>query len=61
MPHEPDLLALAAAWRSEGRQVALATVVATWGSSPRSPASQLVADDSGRFMGLVSGAASRVK
>ncbi len=31
MPHEPDLLELAAAWRSEGRQVALTTVVATWG------------------------------
>ncbi len=31
MPHELDLLELAAAWRSEGRQVALATVVATWG------------------------------
>ena len=55
MPHEPDLLELAAAWRREGRQVALATVVATWGSSPRPPGSQLVADDTGRFMGSVSG------
>ncbi|MGQ0593013.1 MAG: XdhC family protein [Gammaproteobacteria bacterium] len=55
MTHEPDLLELAAAWRSEGRQVALATVVATWGSSPRPPGSQLVADDTGRFMGSVSG------
>ena len=50
-----DLLELAAAWRSEGRRVALATVVATWGSSPRPPGSQLLADDSGRFMGSVSG------
>ncbi|MDQ3565743.1 MAG: XdhC family protein [Pseudomonadota bacterium] len=55
MSHEPDLLELAAAWRSEGRQVALATVVATWSSSPRPPGSQLVADDTGRFMGSVSG------
>ncbi|MGH8659034.1 MAG: XdhC family protein [Gammaproteobacteria bacterium] len=55
MAQEPDLLELAAAWRSEGRRVALATVVATWGSSPRPPGSQLLADDSGRFMGSVSG------
>ena len=55
MAHDLDLLELAAAWRSEGRRVALATVVATWGSSPRPPGSQLLADDSGRFMGSVSG------
>ena len=55
MGHEMDLLELAAAWRSEGRRVALATVVATWGSSPRPLGSQLLADDSGRFMGSVSG------
>lgn len=61
MPHEPNLLELAAAWRSEGRQVALATVVATWGSSPRPPGSQLVADDSGRFMGSVSGGCIEVE
>jgi xanthine/CO dehydrogenase XdhC/CoxF family maturation factor len=53
--HELDLLELAAAWRSEGRRVALATVVATWGSSPRPPGSQLLADHAGRFMGSVSG------
>ncbi len=50
-----DVLELAAAWRSQGRRGALATVVATWGSSPRPPGSQLLADDSGRFMGSVSG------
>jgi xanthine dehydrogenase accessory factor len=55
MAHELDPLELAAAWRSEGRRVALATVVATWGSSPRPPGSQLLADDTGRFMGSVSG------
>ncbi|MGH8473019.1 MAG: XdhC family protein, partial [Gammaproteobacteria bacterium] len=55
MAHELDLRESAAAWRSEGRRVALATVVATWGSSPRPPGSQLLADDSGRFMGSVSG------
>ncbi len=30
-----DLLAEAARWRDEGHKVALATVVTTWGSSPR--------------------------
>ncbi|MCI0429278.1 MAG: XdhC family protein [Rhodospirillales bacterium] len=55
LAHELDLLELAAAWRSEGRRVALATVVATWGSSPCPPGSQLLADDARRFMGSVSG------
>jgi xanthine/CO dehydrogenase XdhC/CoxF family maturation factor len=55
MAQEPDLLELAAAWLGEGRRVALATVVATWGSSPCPPGSQLLADDAGRFMGSVSG------
>ena len=50
-----DLLERAAQWRAEGRGVALATVVATWGSSPRPPGSQLVVDDQGRFDGSVSG------
>lgn len=55
LAHELDLLELAGAWRSEGRRVALATVVATWGSSPCPPGSQLLADDTRRFMGSVSG------
>ncbi|MGH8524791.1 MAG: XdhC family protein [Gammaproteobacteria bacterium] len=43
-------------WQPRGGvRGALATVVATWGSSPRPPGSQLLADDSGRFMGSVSG------
>jgi xanthine/CO dehydrogenase XdhC/CoxF family maturation factor len=50
-----DILGTAAAWRSEGRQVALATVVTTWGSSPRPVGSQLVVDDKGTFLGSVSG------
>jgi xanthine/CO dehydrogenase XdhC/CoxF family maturation factor len=45
----------AAAWRTEGRQVALATVVTTWGSSPRPVGSQLVVDEKGTFLGSVSG------
>src|SRR5690606_15941058 len=50
-----DLLAEAARWRDEGRQVALATVVQTWGSSPRPVGSQLIVDDRLRLQGSVSG------
>jgi len=50
-----DILGTAAVWRAEGRQVALATVVTTWGSSPRPVGSQLVVDDKGTFLGSVSG------
>ena len=50
-----DVFAVAAVWRSEGRGVALATVVSTWGSSPRPVGSQLVVDDQGAMLGSVSG------
>lgn len=50
-----DVLGQAAAWRDEGRGVALATVVDTWGSSPRPAGSQLAVDDRGAFVGSVSG------
>ena len=50
-----DVLAVAAAWRVEGRGVALATVISTWGSSPRPVGSQLVVDDQGAMLGSVSG------
>ncbi len=49
------ILDRAAAWAAAGRGVALATVVKTWGSSPRAVGSQLVVDDSGAFEGSVSG------
>ena len=50
-----DVLAQAASWRDQGRPVALATVVATWGSSPRPVGSQLAVDRDGNMMGSVSG------
>ncbi len=50
-----NVLEQAAAWRGAGKGVALATVVTTWGSSPRPVGSQLVVDDSGKFVGSVSG------
>ena len=50
-----DVLTRAAEWRRAGRKVALATVVKTWGSSPRPAGSQLATDDAGNMIGSVSG------
>jgi len=50
-----DILRTALEWREEGRDVALATVVSTWGSSPRPVGSHLVIDGNGAFEGSVSG------
>jgi xanthine/CO dehydrogenase XdhC/CoxF family maturation factor len=50
-----DVLSTAAGWRAGGKKVALATVVTTWGSSPRPEGSQLAVDESGAFIGSVSG------
>ena len=55
MMQEEDLLQVAADWKRAGREVALATVTATWGSSPRQPGSQLVVDQEGRMLGSISG------
>ena len=52
---ETDILRRAEAWRREGRGVALATVVETWGSAPRPVGSHLVIDADGNFLGSVSG------
>jgi xanthine/CO dehydrogenase XdhC/CoxF family maturation factor len=52
---DENILEQAAAWRREGRGVAVATVVDTWGSSPRPVGSQLVVDTEGRMIGSVSG------
>jgi len=50
-----DTFATAADWARAGRSVALATVIETWGSSPRPVGSQLVVDIDGAFVGSVSG------
>ena len=42
-------------WDVEGRKMALATVVKTWGSSPRPVSSHLVIDEEGHMEGSVSG------
>lgn len=50
-----DILSTAEAWVRDGRRVALATVVETWGSAPRPVGSHLVIDSDGNFEGSVSG------
>ncbi len=50
-----DVLETARLWLEQGRRVALATVVSTWGSSPRPVGSQCAIDDQGNFTGSVSG------
>ncbi len=52
---DDELFAQLARWRAGGRGVALATVVKTWGSSPRPEGSHLAAEAAGAFVGSVSG------
>ena len=42
-------------WREAGRKAAVATVVSTWGSSPRPAGSMLIVDEDGEMQGSVSG------
>ncbi|MBA6420982.1 XdhC family protein [Pseudomonas sp. 5Ae-yellow] len=56
---EPDtavaVLGKALEWLRQGHQVALATVVRTWGSSPRRAGSMAAINETGAFCGSVSG------
>ena len=52
---DTDILAAAEAWTKEGRKIAIATVMETWGSAPRPVGSHLVVDADGNFEGSVSG------
>jgi len=49
MPDQSEIEVLVAArdWKAEGHGVALATVIKTWGSSPRPAGSHLVVRDDG--------------
>jgi xanthine/CO dehydrogenase XdhC/CoxF family maturation factor len=55
LARDTDILQSAEAWRREGKGVALATVIETWGSAPRPVGSSLVIDETGNFLGSVSG------
>jgi xanthine/CO dehydrogenase XdhC/CoxF family maturation factor len=50
-----DPLIIAEGWMKNGKDVAIATVVETWGSAPRPVGSHLVIDAEGTFHGSVSG------
>jgi len=56
-PHASDdeLFTAMQRWRIAGKGVALATVVRTWGSSPRAEGSLLAVEEGGGFLGSVSG------
>jgi xanthine/CO dehydrogenase XdhC/CoxF family maturation factor len=50
-----SILETADQWVGEGRKIAIATVIETWGSAPQPVGSQLVVDSDGNFEGAVSG------
>lgn len=50
-----EVMGRAAAWRDAGKDVAIATVVNTWGSSPRPVGSQLAVSGAQEMIGSVSG------
>lgn len=52
---DDELLQRVRAWRAAGKGVAMATVVRTWGSSPRAEGSHLAVEEGGGFIGSVSG------
>ena len=54
-PKIEDELTRAEDWINAGNQVAIATVISTWGSAPRPSGAHLVIDENGNFEGSVSG------
>jgi len=50
-----DILEKAVLWRKSNKSVALATVISTWGSSPRPVGSQMVISEDLDIFGSVSG------
>jgi len=55
MSDNEAILQQAADWKDQGKGVALATVVTTWGSSPRPVGAKLAVERDGKFVGSVSG------
>jgi xanthine dehydrogenase accessory factor len=52
---DEEILRQAERWSAEGLGVAIATVIATWGSAPRPAGSQLAVNGRGELAGSVSG------
>ena len=52
---DDDVLEIAEKWLGQGRRVALATGIETWGSAPRPAGSAMAISDQGDFAGSVSG------
>ncbi len=50
-----DILTPLCTWLIEKKKVALATVISTWGSSPRPVGGQMAIDSNGKIIGSVSG------
>jgi len=50
-----DILPELRRWRERGAAVALATVVKTWGSSPRPAGAKMAVNERGEMLGSVSG------
>ena len=54
-PFDEKILEEAYNWVDTNQKVALATVVQTWGSSPRKIGSKMIVNETGNFSGSVSG------
>ena len=50
-----DLLLELQRWRERGEAIAVATVVKTWGSSPRPAGARMAVNERGEMLGSVSG------
>lgn len=50
-----DILTDLIHWRDQGKSIALATVIETWGSAPRKTGSKMALTNDGRIIGSVSG------
>ena len=55
MKNVDEILQQALLWRKNKKNVALATVISTWGSSPRPIGSQMVVNEDLDILGSVSG------
>ena len=55
MNNVDDILTPTSNWLKQKRRIALATVISTWGSSPRPVGGQMAIDQNGEIIGSVSG------